>query len=271
MKIFAIRDETDNSRKDIAWLLYYEAPKKFYIELPDGADPWETPLLLSSFAKAGTTSINSYWSGLWVQQRIVPTDRQNIRQILHDNGLKAYDEYGLLMLAKGRCAQDDYYLCPVTEDMLPESIRARLARRLEDIVPLQDNRILCFFRNGTVRKCDLTAYFRDHREFSVLLNRPEYVRHVQMQSGGHGIIWDENLMIDNAALYAAGTEIPLSMEDFIAFARERVVNTQEAAELLDCSRQYISELVRNGKLHPVKASEKNTLFLKSEILMRKWN
>jgi excisionase family DNA binding protein len=78
-------------------------------------------------------------------------------------------------------------------------------------------------------------------------------------------------MIDNAALYAMGIEIPLSMEDFCAFARERIVNTQEAAELLDCSRQYIAELVKNGKLHPLKASDKNTLFLKSEILKRMWS
>ena len=110
-----------------------------------------------------------------------------------------------------------------------------------------------------------------HREFSVLLNQPELFRHVHIQPGGHGISWDENLMIDNAALYTSGIGIPLAMEDFCAFAQERIVNTQEAAELLDCSRQYIAELVKNGKLHPLKSSEKNTMLLKSEILMRKWN
>ncbi len=173
--------------------------------------------------------------------------------------------------SKGRCAQDDYYLVSVTERKLPGEIQARLTRRMEDIVPLQNYTLLCFFRDGTVRKCDLTAYFETHREFSVLLNQPELFRHVQIQPGGHGISWDENLMIDNAALYTSGIGIPLAMEDFCAFARERIVNTQEAAELLDCSRQYIAELVKNGKLHPLKSSEKNTMLLKSEILMRKWN
>lgn len=103
MKIFAIRDETDNARKDLTYLLYYETDKRFYIELPENADPWETPLLLSSFAQKGEHTINSYWSKLWVQQRIVPPDRQNIGQVLRDNGLKSYDEYGLLMLCAGRC------------------------------------------------------------------------------------------------------------------------------------------------------------------------
>jgi len=77
MKIFAIRDESAADQIDLAYLLYYEMEKRFYIELPENADPWETPLLLSSFVKNGETSINSYWSNMWLQQRIVPTDRQN--------------------------------------------------------------------------------------------------------------------------------------------------------------------------------------------------
>lgn len=45
---------------------------------------------------------------MWVRQRIVPPDRQNIGQILKANGLEEYDEFSLLMFGSGRCAQDDY-------------------------------------------------------------------------------------------------------------------------------------------------------------------
>ena len=55
MKIFAIRDESATQQSDLAYLLYYEVEKRFYIELPENADPWETPLLLSSFIKKGET------------------------------------------------------------------------------------------------------------------------------------------------------------------------------------------------------------------------
>ena len=122
MKIFAIRDESTQEQKDLAYLLYYKREKQFYIELPENADAWETPLLLDSFVKRGETTVNSYWSKIWVQQRIVPIDRQNIGEILRDNHLKEYDEYELLMLAMGRCAQDDYYLVPINEKELPEEI-----------------------------------------------------------------------------------------------------------------------------------------------------
>ena len=45
--------------------------------------------------KRGETTVNSYWSKIWVQQRIVPPDRQNIGEILRDNHLQEYDEYAV--------------------------------------------------------------------------------------------------------------------------------------------------------------------------------
>ena len=95
MRAFAIRDEEEQRIKDLAHLIYYEKDKRFYIEVPDDADVWETPLLLASFVKRGKRTIDSYWSKVWVQQRIVPTDRQNLGQILKANGLEEYDEFQL--------------------------------------------------------------------------------------------------------------------------------------------------------------------------------
>ena len=270
MKIFAIRDETDQTGRDLAYLLYYETAKQFYIELPEGADPWQTPLLLSSFARKGETGVNSYWSRLWVQQRIVPPDRQNIAQMLRDNGLKEYDEYGLLMLSMGRCAQDDYYLVPISENDLPAEFLRRAGKRVEEVIPLYERKLLVAFRDGTVRKCDMTAYFTSHRSFEILLNRPEYMAQVKVQVGGHGIMWDDNLTIPAHELYRMGKKVPLTLEELSQIMAAQVINASEAAESLNCSRQYVSELVKSGKLHPIKASEKSTLFLRSEVQKRNW-
>ncbi|MCF0132925.1 MAG: hypothetical protein HUJ72_03555 [Blautia sp.] len=75
MKIFAIRDKAADRQEDLAYLFYYKTEKRFYIELPENADPWSTPLVLSSFAQKGITTINSYWSKIWVQQRILPVSQ----------------------------------------------------------------------------------------------------------------------------------------------------------------------------------------------------
>ena len=270
MKIFAIRDESAEIQKDLAYLLYYEMEKRFYIELPDDADPWETPLLLDSFARKGEKTVNSYWSQLWVQQRIIPTDRQNLGEILRDNGLKEYDEFDLLMLAMGRCAQDDYYLVPLEENDLPKVIIKRFSTKIEDVLPLDDYCLLVFFRDGAVKKCDLRAHFEKTGAFRILLKKPEYFMSVQMMTGGYGVAWDINMTVTDSTLYRIGKKVPLTVSDFKNFVVQRVINASEAAEILNCSRQNLLDLTKRGKLHPIKSSEKNTLYLKSEVLKRSW-
>ncbi len=270
MRIFAIRDETDVRRKDLAYLFYYEMEKCFYIELPDDADPWETPLILSSVLEKGEKTVSAYWSKTWVRQRIVPLDRQNIGQILRDNGLCEYDEFQLLMLSMGRCAQDDYFLEEIREADLPQTVKDRFERRLEDVVPLQKRRLLIFLRNGQVKCCDLREYFQERQLFRILLEKEEYFNTVDLQTGGYGVTWDRNLNIADFELDRIGEEVPLTGDDFQSFVTCRVINAAQAAELLDCSRQNISDLVKRGRLHPLKASGKSTLFLKSEVVKRSW-
>lgn len=270
MKIFAIRDDSAEIQKDLAYLLYYEQEKRFYIELPENADVWETPLLLDSFVKKKETSVNSYWSKIWVQQRIVPTDRQNIAEILKENNLSEYDEFELLMLAMGRCAQDEYYLVPLREKEIPEDIRKRFEKRIEDVLPLEEFCLLVFFRDGAVKKCNLRNHFENTRGFEILLKKHEYFECVQMQTGGHGVAWDINMTVSDEVLYRIGQPVPLTVADFRNFVTSRVVNATEAAEILGCSRQNIIDLTKRGKLHPIKSSEKSTLYLKSEILKRNW-
>lgn len=270
MKIFAIRDIYDKENKNLAYLLYYEKEKYFYIELPDGADLWETPILLSSFLKKGEYTINPYWSRLWVRQRIVPPDRQNIGQILRDNKLSVYDEYKLLMLAKGRCAQDDYYLVQIDEDEVQVEVKRRFLNKVVDIIPKEDFSIIVFFADKTAKICSLKSYFEAHNEFAILLKKPEFFSDVSILPGGYGISWDINLFITDLCLYNMGIDIPLSLSDCCTFVNNRVVNAAEAAEMLNCTRQNIEDLTKRGRLKPIKSTGKNTLYLKSELEKRLW-
>lgn len=270
MKFFAIRDEEAQETKDLAYLIYYEREKRFYIELPDEADFWETPLILSSFAKRGIKTVNAYWSKIWVQQRIVPPDRQNLGQILKDNGLKEYDEFELLMLADGRCAQDSYYLTEVSEKVLLNAFELRYQKRVEDVVPLTDCQLLVFFRDGMIHKCDVKALVGNDRQFAPVIKNREIFCTVEVQTGGYGVCWGENLNIPDSVLYESSQAIPLTDMDLRQYIYHRVIDTTEATGLLNCSRQNIEDLVRRGKLHPVKITHKIKLFLKSEIRQRLW-
>ncbi|MCI6996340.1 MAG: DUF2442 domain-containing protein [Eubacterium sp.] len=206
MRAFAIRDEEEQRIKVLAHLIYYEKDKRFYIEVPDDADVWETPLLLASFVKRGKRTIDSYWSKVWVQQRIVPTDRQNLGQILKANGLEEYDEFQLLMLGNGRCAQDSLYLEEMDAGQVVNMYKKRFERRVKEIAPLDDNRLLVCFKNGEVKKCDINLLVGDNRLFRRVLNSKDIFQKVTVQTGGYGICWGEQLMISDTDLYEIGVD-----------------------------------------------------------------
>ena len=270
MKVFAIKNKFDKD-KIMAYLFYYERPKKFFIELAEDADEWSVPFILSSFAKRGKMTVDARWSKIWVQQRIVPPDRQNIAQILKDNNLKVYDEFNLLYLSDGRCAQDDCYISEIDYIDLPAEIRDRRLKRVDDALMLDSSKLLIFFTDGVVKVCDLKKIVSNDSPLKIIMNKkPELLSNYHIEAGGFGIYWDENMFISNAELYKYGEIIPLAKKDFECFVSKRVVNTAEAAGILNCSRQNIDDLIRRDKLHPIKETEKGKLFLRSDIEKREW-
>ncbi|MCZ8518906.1 helix-turn-helix domain-containing protein [Paenibacillus caseinilyticus] len=60
-----------------------------------------------------------------------------------------------------------------------------------------------------------------------------------------------------------------SREELIAFIEEEVINTTEATEILECTRQNLSDQIRRGKLKAIKNLDKDRLFLRSDVLARK--
>lgn len=259
------------------WLVLFiqnnenEKEKRFYIELPEDVDQWEAPLLLSSFLKRGEKTVNSYWSLMWVRQRIVPSDRQNLGQVLKENGLREYDEFSLIMAGKGRCAQDDYFLDEISEVDLLRKFSERYEKRVEDVVPLKKECLLVFFRNGKVKKVSARKIVGANPFFTAILNQDTLFDKVMIQPGGYGVYWNDRAIIADSELYLHGDDINLSLEDFCDFVSNSVINTAEAMELLSCSRQNMNDLVKRGKLSPIKREQKDTLFLKSEIVQRNWH
>ncbi|HHY72690.1 MAG TPA: DNA-binding protein [Bacillus bacterium] len=60
-----------------------------------------------------------------------------------------------------------------------------------------------------------------------------------------------------------------TVDEFKAYIANEVVNTAEASEILECSRQNISQLVKYGTLVPIKAFARDSIFLRSEIEQHK--
>lgn len=267
MKIFAVKDDTMPKEMVLGYLIYYKNAKTFYMELADGIDPWDAPPILSSFAERGQYSIDSYWSLRWVQERIVPRDRQNIGQILREHNLKEYDEFSLLMLSMGRCEQDDFYLEEVPADPLPILLSRRWQTKVTDVAPLEAPKILVFFRNSAAKLVDIQAM--NLTMCGPFLISQDRFNTVEVQPDGYGVYWNDRAMISHRDLYAHGISVPLSQKDFHQYVQTRVVSASEACNILECSRQNIDDLIRRDKLHPIRTDAKYKLFSKTEVMQRR--
>lgn len=270
MKIYAIKDELDEQNKNLAYLFYYEKEEKFYIEMPDNIDSTELPIILSVYYDAGLRTVSSYWSKRWVMDRIIPSDRQNIGEILKNAGLQYYDEYQLLVKSKGRCSQDTCYIEEIKESELPDFFQVRNGHKVVDVVPLEQFKLLVFFRDGTVRKIETKEIVNNKKEFYRVLKEKDIFERVNVETAGQGIEWSQDSAIGCEELYKSGVEIPLSLSDMKQFVQKRVIDTQEVGGILECSKQNVEDLVRRGRLTPLKQRDKYKLFLKSEVVERIW-
>lgn len=109
MRRFAIKNRICND-KIVGYLYYDERTQTYEIEIPDTVKSVEAPLILASFIEQGQLHIGNEWSLRWVQERVIPSERQNIGAILKKCGMKFYSEFPLLLQNQGRSCQDECYI-----------------------------------------------------------------------------------------------------------------------------------------------------------------
>ncbi len=264
MTVFEIRDKARKGSL-LGYLFYYDRSRRFFTELLSDTDAWTCPFIFSDLVKKGIYSIDSIRSGKFVAQRIIPTDRQNLGSILKENGLKEYDEYKLLLLSEGRCSQDELYLVRISEKDIITEISKRLAGKVQDVMPLGNRKVLVFTEDRKSVIVDVENLCRDDRLFGNVLNSDEIFRNVRVSPGGNGIEWGEERFISAEILRDNGQESFISYDDLTDFIKTRLVDTAEAASILNCSRQYIKQLSDKERLTPLREGANSNLFLKSEI------
>lgn len=179
------------------------------------------------------------------------------------------DELRLLELTEGRCSQDGCYLVPVSYDATPAWYRERVGTRLLDAYALGGFRVLASFRDGKTCVCPIGELLEGRRLFARLISDEAVFTRAALQSGGHGVCWGSSLCVSSDELREAGQDLSLEAPDIAAVSQQALCDVREAAELLGCSRQNISDLVRRGKLVPLKTSARSMLFLRADVLARR--
>lgn len=100
-----------NGKKTWGTLYYSDKKNSFRIVFrPDITPSEKPPAYVHRFMTNGRNELTGELAWLWVTDRIIPADRQNIDEILRVNGLKYYREIDMLELSMGRATYDDLYL-----------------------------------------------------------------------------------------------------------------------------------------------------------------
>lgn len=265
MKIFEIRDS--ENELSIGVLLYYEKENTCVIELQEYLTEWNSPLLFTSYVKKKIYTIPREISFLWVKERVIPCGRQNISAILNTHKLEKYDELKMLEISAGKCSQDNLYIKKITK--LPDFIIERRKKNLTDCVICEENMVLCFFEDETVKKISLEQIVNEDGIDKVLKNKA-LLESGKVGTGGYCLTFNDSIDIPALTLYDMENSVPLSKKDFEIFIKKNVLDTTEICDILECTRQNVAYMIRRGMIAPIKEEAKGNLYLKGDVLKNRW-
>lgn len=267
MKLYEIVNESEKTDTE-ACLIHYEKADVFVAEIKESSSGDLLPLILASFIEKGIYTIDPVWSRRFVESRIIPHERQNLGAILKRYGLNVYDCGKLLELSKGRCAQDDCAILPLSKE--PEWLIRRQASSLKDALVLHDTLVMMQFQNNEIHFADLQSLIDSDKRFSFLAGRPSSFEDLKLIPGGHGICWNDSIYLMNKELSAFLIDYQPGSDDLYKFFDTTLLSTRDVCQKLNCSRQYVDSLLKRNKLQVARDLDSTRLFFRSDINKLKW-
>ncbi len=265
MKVYAIYDEELARTDAIGYLFCYEKSNSYIIELCSDLNEWEAPLLFQGLVKKGIYTIPKDIAFLWVKERVIPNGRQNIGLILKNANIKEYNERILLDLSCGRCAQDSCFINEISENEIPPNIKQRDLINVSECFLTENEQIICLFKDDIACKIDLHQMLNNHSKVKHLLNNKELLHSVKVGVGGYSIVFNDSIEIMNTELRKEEWILPISASVFYQFVNSNIVNSAQACETLECSRQNLSYLLKKEKVKPVIYGIKENFYTKGSI------
>ena len=89
----------------------------------------------------------------------------------------------------------------------------------------------------------LQALVDKYKDILYVLKNKELLDSAQVGVGGYSVVFNESIEIQSNDLREIGLLLPLTANDFYNFVSRNIVDTTQACEMLQCSRQNLSYLV----------------------------
>ena len=181
-----------------------------------------------------------------------------------------YNEIKLLALSKGRCSQDNCYLKEITYEQLPQEIRTRHLENITECFVVGDHDIICLFRNDMVKRVDLRDLSAENEKIAGILKNGKLMSTLEVGAGGYGITFNKSIDINKSTILEKGTKVHMSAQAFYSFVHQNIVDTAQACEMLQCTKQNLTHLIKTGKLQPIKEGLKENLFYRGDVERYMW-
>lgn len=250
MKIFAIRN-----KNNIFGCLFSSADyRDYYIEINDEVSP--QTVFFKLFIEKGRLVINSDWSKRYIEERAIPSNRQNIADIMKSCQMDYYNELVIFLKANGKSSMDDLYIKEIKEGELPLSIKERREKRIRDFI-YDDDRLIVFFGDNKTK----VFIIRNSNELKYARNEKPF-----LSSFGEEIIFNSKIRYTYDLLYKEGKEINFSYQSLRDYVINNVYKLSDVTQSLGYSRQFINAQEKRGKIKTIKSG----IYLKNDLIKNKW-
>lgn len=240
MKIFLIKNKVDK----YGYLFIDNKYETCYIELIN--DKIDYPVFFNLFIEKKQCMINDYWTKKWIEERTIPYSRQNINDILKENGFKSYNEILLFIKASGKSSMDDCYLKEIKYEDIDLKTSNRFLYHIKDYINVGNNGIIVFFNTGECK------YYKHNLATN---NKPF------LSEFGEEIIYDTKNRYSYLELYKNGINMPFSYEDIKEYIKDNVYSSEDVTNSFGFSRQYLNQLKQNNDIETIN----NHYYLKNNI------
>ena len=119
-------------------------------------------------------------------------------------------------------------------------------------------------------RVDLRKVAMENGKIDSVLKNERVLNTVEVGVGGYSITFNDSIEVDKRILIEKGTEIKISAQDFYSFVNKNIVDTEEACEMLQCSKQNLTYLIKTGKIEPIRQESRENMFYKGNIEKIKW-
>ena len=111
--------------------LAYDERSGWRLDINPDANIKDVPAFFIPFIEKGQFIVEDEWARRWVNERITPSGRQNLGEVLNAHELLEYDEVALLRSSRGRTSLDDYAVIELDSNESKENMSNQQRRERE--------------------------------------------------------------------------------------------------------------------------------------------